>query len=160
MFPNRLVTTDPTSVDAETPRRPTDFASWPEDLQQSISKLPPELLDLLRDLPQEPPSAKLDPDGAFQMHTLLSLLDPVIARRWHWKDTRKVLRSLEIIHETRKRASDIVYDQSQDDSNSTPRFVQVPIGPLDVLICPLDTGRCASGSLQRTMLFIPGLTHG
>jgi len=126
MLPNRLVTTDPASVDAETPRRTTDLDSWPEDLQQSISKLPPELLDLLRDLPQEPPSAKLDPDAAFQMHTLLSLLDPVIARRWHWKDTRKVLRSLEIMHETRRRASDIVHGQSQDDSTGTPRFVRFP----------------------------------
>ncbi|KAL1750554.1 IPP transferase-domain-containing protein [Schizophyllum commune] len=48
------------------------------------------------------------------MHNLLTALDPVVAARWHWKDTRKVIRCLNIIKDTGKRPSDIFDEQSKD----------------------------------------------
>jgi len=115
IFPNRLVPKETTSS-------PSEETPWPTELANPIASLPPELLALLHNLPEEPPSAKTNPDQAFQMHNLLSLLDPAISQRWHWKDTRKVLRSLEIIKESRKRPSDIILEQSAMTSDSIPRF--------------------------------------
>ncbi|EDR11356.1 uncharacterized protein LACBIDRAFT_232761 [Laccaria bicolor S238N-H82] len=73
-------------------------------------------------LPEEPPSAKTNPDEAFDLHRLLCLLDPPVGNRWHWRDTRKVLRSLNIILESRRRASDIFFDQSRETGSCKPRF--------------------------------------
>ena len=116
IFPNRL-------IPKEAPLAPVAHAnSWSPELQDSIASLPSDLLTLLTDLPLEAPSAKLDPDKAFSLHALLCALDPVIAKRWHWKDTRKVLRNLEILKESRKRPSDIIAEQSQDVSDSRPRY--------------------------------------
>ncbi|KAG5637862.1 hypothetical protein H0H81_002901 [Sphagnurus paluster] len=69
-----------------------------------------------------PPSAATDPDAAFNLHALLSILDPLVANRWHWKDTRKVLRSLVVIKECGRRPSDIIFDQTKDALASKPRF--------------------------------------
>ncbi|KAF8197431.1 tRNA isopentenyltransferase [Pholiota molesta] len=117
IFPNRLVSKEP-SV-SETPK----VVEWSESLQASIASLPPELLTLLENLPEEAPSAKADPDQAFQLHKLLSVLDPIISQRWHWKDTRKVLRSLEILKESGKTPSSIIAEQSTNSIvDSKPRF--------------------------------------
>jgi tRNA dimethylallyltransferase len=83
----------------------------------------PELLRLFEDLPESLPSASDDAEGAFKFHTLLNAIDPVMASRWHWRDTRKVLRSLEIIKETGRRASDIVAEQASRNAISEPRLV-------------------------------------
>jgi tRNA dimethylallyltransferase len=116
IFPNRLVSKEP-SV-SETPK----VVEWSESLQASIASLPPELLTLLENLPEEAPSAKADPDQAFQLHKLLSVLDPIISQRWHWKDTRKVLRSLEILKESGKTPSSIIAEQSTNSIvDSKPR---------------------------------------
>ncbi|KIM49040.1 hypothetical protein M413DRAFT_59052 [Hebeloma cylindrosporum] len=118
LFPNRLV-----SKDAPVARLgDANSESWSQELKDSIASLPPDLLTLLTDLPLEAPSAKLDPEKSFSLHALLSALDPVMAKRWHWKDTRKVLRSLEILKESRKRPSDIILDQSKNATDSRPRF--------------------------------------
>lgn len=77
-------------------------------LQQTLAVLPNELLSLFEDLPSIPPSAKTDPEEAFALHQLLQHLDPLMARRWHWKDTRKVLRNIEIIREYGRLASDVL----------------------------------------------------
>ncbi|PPQ86858.1 hypothetical protein CVT25_012577 [Psilocybe cyanescens] len=116
IFPNRLV-----SKEVDGPRQPPK-ESWSQDLQKSVLILPPELLSLLENLPTEAPSAKVDPDEAFRLHQLLSILDPAISERWHWKDTRKVLRNLEIIKESGKRPSEIILEQSRATLDSNPRF--------------------------------------
>ena len=69
------------------------------ELSDSIRALPSDLLSLYQDLPEGDVSAKENPDLAFKMHMLLSRLDPEMSDRWHWRDTRKVLRNLEIIKE-------------------------------------------------------------
>lgn len=80
-----------------------------------MSKLSLEERDLFAKLPDPPPSASTDPDAALAMHKLLQALDPVVASRWHWKDTRKVLRSLRIIAETGRLPSEIIAEQSETD---------------------------------------------
>ncbi|KAJ3517793.1 hypothetical protein NLJ89_g267 [Agrocybe chaxingu] len=117
IFPNRLV---PKEI-VESSSSGTEI-TWPEPLAKAIATLPLELSSLLQNLSEDPPSAKMSPDDAFQLHTLLAALDPVMAQRWHWKDTRKVLRSLEILKETRKRPSDVVFEQSSAIQESQPRF--------------------------------------
>ena len=42
---------------------------------------------------------------------LLDKLDPEMAARWHWKDSRKVLRNLEIMVETGQKASEVIKKQ-------------------------------------------------
>ncbi|THH03717.1 hypothetical protein EW145_g6064 [Phellinidium pouzarii] len=79
-------------------------------LLDALSVLPERLASLYNALPSTSPSAKIDPDQAFALHSLLSYLDPIMASRWHWKDTRKVLRNLEIIKESGRLASEVVAD--------------------------------------------------
>lgn len=100
IFPDRLVGKDP---------RPSHSS------EHLLSKLSPEERDLFNKLPDPPPSASTDPNGALAMHRLLQALDPVVASRWHWRDTRKVLRSLRIIAETGRLPSEIIAEQSETD---------------------------------------------
>ncbi|KAF5330775.1 hypothetical protein D9619_005654 [Psilocybe cf. subviscida] len=117
IFPNRLVSNEPKLKEHKR------HQAWSPELEQSINALPQDLRSLLDDLPSEAPSAKVDPDAAFQLHKLLSLLDPEISQRWHWKDTRKVLRSLEIMVETGKPGSSIIHEQStRSTAEIEPRF--------------------------------------
>ena len=119
IFPDRLVSKD---IIARTPSPDLEEEkSWPPELVKSLASLPVELLDIFMNLPVDPPSAKSHPDLAFKLHTLLSVLDSPISQRWHWKDTRKVLRSLEIIKETGKRPSHIIYEQSLSADSHKPR---------------------------------------
>ncbi|RXW24133.1 hypothetical protein EST38_g1696 [Candolleomyces aberdarensis] len=115
IFPNRLAKPN------EAPST-SDALPWDPQLQDAIQALPPDLRTLFENLPQEPPSAKADPDAAFRLHSLLLLLDPSVGQRWHWKDTRKVLHSLTIIRSARRRASDIIAQQAGSSSASQPRF--------------------------------------
>jgi tRNA dimethylallyltransferase len=128
LFPSRLVT-PPANVTARA-ESPTDRSP---ELLQSLSTLPPALLNLFNTLPDPPPVAAIDPEGAFELHRLLSLLDPSVGLRWHWKDTRKVLRHLEIIKETGRRVSDVLQEQAQ--SVLEPRQVLFS-WPLEAKVTP------------------------
>lgn len=79
----------------------------------SLASLPPDLLNLFNSLPEQPPIASTDPEAAFALHNLLSALDPSVASRWHWRDTRKVHRSLCILKETGRTVTEIINRQSQ-----------------------------------------------
>ena len=105
LFPDRLPSATSTSPHSQPP--------YEAKLAESVSQLAPASKDLLSHLPKMPPSAAGDPEAAFALFALLKELDEPSASRWHWKDTRKVLRSLEIIKETGKRASDVISEQSQ-----------------------------------------------
>lgn len=94
-----------------------------QELRDTISNLPSELLELYNNLPEPPPSATADPEIAFRLHFLLSILDPSVAARWHWKDTRKVLRNLRIFHESGRRPSEIMTEQTKNTTISKPRSV-------------------------------------
>jgi len=84
-----------------------------DSLGKSLSALPLHLLDLYNTLPDYAESASVNPEAAVQLHALLSALDPPIAARWHWKDTRKVLRSLRIMKGTGRKPSDIIGEQNR-----------------------------------------------
>jgi len=56
---------------------------------------------------------------ALALHQLLLQMDPQIGARWHWRDTRKVIRSLEVIKENGCLASELYAEQSA--SSSKPR---------------------------------------
>ncbi|KAF9456110.1 tRNA isopentenyltransferase [Collybia nuda] len=114
MFPNRLTSVGAISNDCGT-------STMSPDLISAIVSLPPRLSTLFNDLPVHPPSAAIHPDSAFDLYALLKALDPFVATRWHWKDTRKVLRSLCIIKESGRRASEIIAEQSKT-SAILPRF--------------------------------------
>ncbi|KAF8484391.1 IPP transferase-domain-containing protein [Gautieria morchelliformis] len=114
IFPNRLTSfDDPHKVMGQ----PGHVAAPRHSvaLQKALSSLPGPLLDLFLNLPSNP-----DPGQAFALHTLLSMLDPHVASRWHWKDTRKVLRNLEIISEKGLLASELLIQQAQ--CADTPRY--------------------------------------
>lgn len=129
IFPDRLVRKD---------SRPPSPSHSSGNL---LSKLSPEERNLFNKLPDPPPSASTDPDGALAMHRLLQVLDPAVASRWHWRDTRKVLRSLRIIAETGRLPSEIIAEQSETDL--TARYVQC----LGELLWELRDGR------YRTLFF-------
>lgn len=120
MFPNRLAFNNNSTMPEGASTR---ASSMTPELVKSIETLPPHLLTLFNNLPGHPPSAAVDPDAAFNLHALLSNLDAPIASRWHWRDTRKVLRSLSIIKESGRRTSDIIMDQTKNASASKPRLI-------------------------------------
>jgi tRNA dimethylallyltransferase len=94
------------------------------ELQVVVSELPEDLRAVFEALPDVPLPISDDPDAALKLHRLLAALDPTVSARWHWKDVRKVLRSLVIIKETGRKNSDIIAEQS---SNSVgPRWVRLP----------------------------------
>lgn len=106
IFPNRLSSFED-RVASNTVKRPTQPAASPA-LSKAISALPGPLLELFLNLPDKP-----DPAQAFMLHALLSALDPPMAARWHWNDTRKVFRNLEIIKEKGLPASEVVAQQAR-----------------------------------------------
>jgi tRNA dimethylallyltransferase len=121
LFPDRLVTASSSSSSAQ----PVAFS---QPIQRCLADLSPDLTRLFNSLPVHPPDAAADPAAAFQLHSLLAALDPAVASRWHWKDTRKVLRSISIVKQTGKPPSDIFLSQSSSDS--APRSVPSPPSPV------------------------------
>ncbi|KAH9951975.1 tRNA isopentenyltransferase [Amylocystis lapponica] len=116
IFPNRLASFD----QSPGKDRSRSLPLVSEDLAKSLAKLPPELVDLFYSLPEHPPNATTQPGAAFSLHALLSALDPIVAQRWHWKDTRKVLRGLSIIRENGRLSSKVLNEQSE--VTVQPRF--------------------------------------
>jgi tRNA dimethylallyltransferase len=73
--------------------------------------LPPALRQLFDNLPSR--GDDVDEATAFDLHNLLAHIDPTTAARWHWKDARKVLRSLNIIRESKTTVRDM-YEAQPD----------------------------------------------
>ncbi|KDQ60569.1 hypothetical protein JAAARDRAFT_553550 [Jaapia argillacea MUCL 33604] len=111
IFPNRLSSTVDSQPSYSPPPSPSPSkVPLPsEKLSEALESLPPNLLHLFNNLPSDIPSSAAE---AIAMHNLLVGLDPVVGTRWHWRDTRKVFRCLNIIKETGKRTSDIWEEQS------------------------------------------------
>ena len=113
IFPERMASLDKSSEEApSTPVSPPSQA-----YADAFASLPPELLALFNNLPESAPNADADPHLTLNLHRLLTMFDPLVAQRWHWRDSRKVLTNLRIIHENRRLASEIIRDQSQTTSN-------------------------------------------
>ena len=147
LFPDRLAQSENASTSQP-------VAPVSDSLAQSLSKLPPQLLHLYNTLPDYAEPASADPNGAVQLHTLLSALDPIIAARWHWKDTRKVLRSVRIMKDTGRKPSEIISEQSQ----TLVRPRSFTISASSNFTCAdgfiVDTVRSAFGFMQILQSFI------
>ncbi|KIO13156.1 hypothetical protein M404DRAFT_122728 [Pisolithus tinctorius Marx 270] len=113
LFPNRLASDGPPNPAGD---QHSGLFRSPE-LERSISQLPPDLLGLFDHLPEHAPSAVSHPDDALLLYKLLQALDEPVAARWHWRDTRKVLRALRIIKDQGRMPSEIINEQA-----STPLF--------------------------------------
>lgn len=124
IFPGRLSKSTPftarESTSSSSSPSPSEVVPLSADLQNALSLLPQNLQDLWLNLPDVPFSAAEEPKSAMDLHQLLSGLDPDVASRWHWCDTRKVFRSLGIIKEMGRRPSEIIKEQSEEDVK--PRF--------------------------------------
>lgn len=138
ILPNQLVADVPAerpgSVAPSSNATLDDIAQFPDSLRDAIMRLPAELLELFLVLPQLPPTSTPDafppsfptdslPETlrtpeAFNpaLHQLLSLVDPQSAKRWHWRDIRKVRRALEIVWEGRRWA-DVLEAQRMKQKN-------------------------------------------
>ncbi|KAG9126298.1 hypothetical protein FRC07_004036 [Ceratobasidium sp. 392] len=86
----------------------------------SAPNLPPSLQQLFDNLPTR--ADAIDEDASFKLHSLLMHLDPTTASRWHWKDTRKVLRSINIIRESNKTVGE-AYKAQTDPVSRYPTLI-------------------------------------
>lgn len=105
---------DPSSSSASAPRvpfQPTPSPDLPAFLDALPSPLTPSQFDLLYSLPTLPLSAP--PELSLPLWELLDKVDPRLALKWHWKDSRKVLRTLEPVWNRAVRESDIWADQER-----------------------------------------------
>jgi tRNA dimethylallyltransferase len=111
IFPG-LLAAEPDQVSGSDSSPAPGSAPLSDELSSALSQITTDLRELFGALPEAPPSAVEDPGAALALYNLLDALDPAVAARWHWRDTRKVLRNLEIMRESGKRVSDILREQS------------------------------------------------
>lgn len=114
LFPNRLITENK----SDSVLRPAKFG---DSLQHVVDALPTSQLKLFHKIPEGLQTTSMTKDESYDLWKLLEALDPEMASRWHWKDSRKVLRNLDIIVETGERASDVV--KNQDTQPLESRYV-------------------------------------
>lgn len=112
-----------------------DIAHFSSSLRNAIISLPADLLALFYALPffpqtsspsSFPPGIQLDSiPPAFRtidafasaVYAILLHVDPENARRWHWRDIRKVRRGIEIVWEGRRK-KDIVDQQAEQEKGA------------------------------------------
>ena len=111
LFTNRIVT-EANSGAENLPAVPDS------QLKAALDRLDADELALFNKLPERPPTAANETEQTLRLWKLLNALDPEMAARWHWKDSRKVLRNLEIMVEKGKRASEIIKGQDSDPIDS------------------------------------------
>ncbi|KAI8998914.1 tRNA isopentenyltransferase [Trametes punicea] len=117
LFPERMASLEEPGDRHAQPKGPPAVS---ESFVNALAALPPELLSFFNNLPEQAPSADEDPLAAHRLHDLLMSLDPLVAQRWHWRDTRKVLTNLRIIQGHRRLASELIKEQSQ--TTPIPRY--------------------------------------
>lgn len=118
LFTNRLTSLTEGAAESTPPPR--------TDTSTLIDKLDPARRAMLDTLPTR--IDEVDEDTAFELHSLLAKLDPAIAARWHWRDTRKVLRSLNIIRESNTTVEETY--ETQLDSVARWNFNKIAALPL------------------------------
>ncbi|KAI0646770.1 tRNA isopentenyltransferase [Trametes meyenii] len=110
IFPERMASLEKLGEPTSQQTGPPPYS---ENFTKALAALPPEMLDLFHNLPQQAPNADDAPTMAHNLHDLLMALDPLVAQRWHWRDGRKVLTSLRIIEENHQLASEVIKEQSR-----------------------------------------------
>lgn len=145
ILPNQLVADVPPDRPSSPSATATDLPTienvdhFPVSLRSAILALPAELLELFLALPLLPPTSTPDafppsfpldllPETfrdaeAFTpaLHQLLVLIDPDSAKRWHWRDIRKVRRALEIVWEGRRWQDVLDAQQSKQQDSEGAR---------------------------------------
>jgi tRNA dimethylallyltransferase len=121
LFRNKLASTPHTSMPEEISSREVErtTGSW---LADCLETLTPKLVKLWHSLPEAAPSANTDPLLCNDLYSLLQILDPDCAARWHWKDSRRALTSLRIIKQHEIKASDF---NTQQQGQQDARYVQI-----------------------------------
>ncbi|KAH7103788.1 tRNA isopentenyltransferase [Auriculariales sp. MPI-PUGE-AT-0066] len=104
IFPDRLAATDP-QVGSSVPALSSVLSAGLASLSAEQRDLYDNVSDIITDSVSE--------DRALELHNLLLCLDPVTGARWHWRDTRKVVRSLEVMKENGCLASELYAAQSE-----------------------------------------------
>ncbi|KAF9520656.1 hypothetical protein BS47DRAFT_1481398 [Hydnum rufescens UP504] len=117
IFPDRLASNLSVNLQGLSPN---EYPTPSNTLHAALSTLPDNLATIYSALPDRGSVSSLSEQEAFELHSLLSHIDPDMGSRWHWRDSRKILRSLEITKETGLRASEVV--NLQDSQPSLPRF--------------------------------------
>lgn len=114
LFPNHLLRDPNAQINTENVERSPI-------VEQALALLSGEQRQLFDTLPLGNTRTEAAPsdDYSLRLHTLLSSIDPDTASRWHWRDTRRILRNLQVIKETGQRASEIV--RRQDHCTSEAR---------------------------------------
>lgn len=83
----------------------------------SPKAFPPDFPSDLLPAKFRPPQASAE-DFCLALHDALKLIDPVMAGRWHWRDLRKVRRSLEVAICSGQLTSNLVAKQDEIDNQS------------------------------------------
>ncbi|KAG8833771.1 hypothetical protein FRC17_010144 [Serendipita sp. 399] len=151
LFSNRIVADTSTTTDSQHP-------SPDRQLQAALNELTSDQLNLYRNLPERPPTASTEPEDTYELWKLLEALDPEMAQRWHWKDSRKVLRNLEIMVEHGKLASEIIKQQDKNLLESRYRsLIFWPYSERTVLDVRLDkrVGQMVQNGLLDEIKTIP-----
>ena len=126
LFPGHLVSADDNVKETSYAR---ELEELPLTIRERAVQLPPELLELvfmLPDIPSVSSSASFPEDfpvsvlpSRYQkpetlsagLYRILQAIDPVAATKWHWRDIRKVRRSIEIALQVGRTYSDIISEQ-------------------------------------------------
>jgi tRNA dimethylallyltransferase len=140
LFPNRIVT--------ETAQDPIKSRAEPDSmLKVALDGLEAPDLALFQNLPDRPPIATTEAEETFRLWKLLDKLDPEMAARWHWKDSRKVLRNLEIMVEKGQKASEVIKQQDFEPLDSR----------LDLLrgVCCIGIGHLTLLGRYRSLVLWP-----
>jgi tRNA dimethylallyltransferase len=116
LFPDRLAGRPTSSLDVMA----TSSAPSPS-LRIALKMLSESQLSLYSTISELPAPTAEDNDTALELYELLRCIDPDTASRWHWRDVRKVLRSLIIMKEQNKLNSEIIAQQNVVDIE--PRWV-------------------------------------
>ncbi len=138
IFPDRMASLDK-SGDGASQATQCSPLSVSEAFAKALASLPPDLLALFNEIPDTAPSADTNPQLCLSLHRLLELLDPLVAQRWHWRDSRKVLTNLRVIQENRRLASEVIREQSR--TVSKPRHA-----------CPILTKNNGDEHLTNTQV--------
>lgn len=88
------------------------------ELTERIQALPGELQELWQILATEEKSNAAPPPDADRFWNLLAALDPESAARWHYRDHRKVFRSLRILRDTGRSQSEWIAMQGERDEKT------------------------------------------
>lgn len=131
LFPGKLVSAEEREQADVASYKVKDLSDLAEQQRQQVQCLPTDFQELLFSFAQLPPVstpnafppdfpvAKLPPTlqssekYTSAVYQCLQAVDPDMAQRWHWRDIRKVSRSLQVFLQTGRQHSAIMREQAQ-----------------------------------------------